>query len=248
MSKRIVKRKRRNPIIGLFKVIRVVALIGLIIYGGHTAYTYIDNFINQSEAEIIDDPEKCMVSVCNEYTVSPETFVSDTVKDRILDDFNAKVKKTQKYVDWNDLTKPSGLHVDEIRKILPESLKEYSELVYMAERDSQYPINAIFIISLMRQESAGGTSNIALSKNNLFGLGAYDHDTDNAFTFESKAECIQYLCKLLHTEYFTDNKSKALPIVNKTYCSRQNWCSSIMKMGNDLNDTAILIFDDPADK
>lgn len=248
MSRKVIKRKKFKVLRGFLNTVKVLCLTGFLIYGGHTAYMYISGFVGNIEAGIVEDPTACMLDVCRKYEVTPDVMVTEKAKKQILDDFNSKVKKKYKYVDWGDLTKPSGLHVDEIRKILPESLKEYSQAVYLAERDSKYPVNAIFILSLMKQESDGGNSNIAKTKNNLFGIGAYDYDTNKAISFDTKEDCIKYLCELLHTRYFTEDvNSKSLPIVNKEYCSRQNWCSSIMRMGIDLNDTAIAIFSSPSE-
>lgn len=247
MSRKVV-RKKRSVLRGILNTFKVLLLSGLIIYGGHTAYMYISGFIGESSAGGVEDPMACMLEVCNNHGVTPDLMVTEQAKNKILDEFDSKVKKDFKYVDWGDLTKPSGLHVDEIRKILPENLKDYAQSVYLAERDSKYPLNAIFILSLMKQESDGGNSNIAKTKNNLFGIGAYDYDTNQAMTFKTTDECIKYLCELLHTRYFTeDAKSKSLPMVNKDYCSKQNWCSSIMRMGINLNDTAIAIFSSPSE-
>lgn len=56
-------------------------------------------------------------------------------------------------------------------------------------------VNPVMTMGIAINESGWGRSKIALSKNNLFGLSAYDSDTDQADRFESPAKCIESFAK-----------------------------------------------------
>lgn len=53
-----------------------------------------------------------------------------------------------------------------------------------------YTINSMLMFGVAINESGWGTSNIAISKNNLFGLNAADSNTGNANTYYSLTSCI----------------------------------------------------------
>lgn len=73
----------------------------------------------------------------------------------------------------------------------------------------RYTINALLVFGVAINESAWGTSNIALTKNNLFGLKAYDTNTDAAKTYSSVAECIEeYVTEWIHTGYLDGGDSR----------------------------------------
>ena len=57
---------------------------------------------------------------------------------------------------------------------------------------NQYGVNALLVASFAAMESGWGKSNIAIDKNNLFGIGAFDSDPYNkSYSFESVDECIK---------------------------------------------------------
>lgn len=53
-----------------------------------------------------------------------------------------------------------------------------------------YGMNALLVYSIAIDESAYGRSNIAVSKNNIFGYAAYDKKTSDAYKFESVEQAI----------------------------------------------------------
>ncbi|MFI3325728.1 MAG: dockerin type I domain-containing protein [Clostridia bacterium] len=55
-----------------------------------------------------------------------------------------------------------------------------------------YGANALLMLGTAINESAWGTSSIANNKNNIFGHGAYDTDTFNAFTYDTVSDSIAY--------------------------------------------------------
>lgn len=72
------------------------------------------------------------------------------------------------------------------------------------DNQTLYGANALLTIGVAVNESAAGTSNYALNRNNLFGHAAYDSNPDNATGYASVNESIKY-----HTQIY----------VSRNYCS-----------------------------
>ena len=76
------------------------------------------------------------------------------------------------------LNKPSGLSLEQFKKVLTDSkdknniFKNNAQYFYYIEQ--QYNINGLFVAAVGIHESNWGTSKIAQNKHNLFGYGAYD--------------------------------------------------------------------------
>jgi beta-N-acetylglucosaminidase len=73
---------------------------------------------------------------------------------------------------------------------------------------NKYTINSLLMFGVAGNESAWGTSDIANSKNNLFGLNAVDSNTGNADVFKSVEACIEDF---------------AYGWIHKGYLSGRNW-------------------------
>ncbi len=61
--------------------------------------------------------------------------------------------------------------------------------------EQEHGIDAVTLAAICAHESGWGTSRLAREKNNLAGLGAYRPGL--GMTFESRADCIDYLARLL---------------------------------------------------
>lgn len=55
---------------------------------------------------------------------------------------------------------------------------------------NKYGVNASLMLGIAMNESSKGTSDLAKKKNNIYGIKAYDSNTDAATTFNSIEECI----------------------------------------------------------
>ena len=56
--------------------------------------------------------------------------------------------------------------------------------------EANYGVNAVLILAVAINESGFGTSNIALTKNNLFGMAAYDSNTDAAISYATPGDSV----------------------------------------------------------
>ena len=99
------------------------------------------------------------------------------------------------------LNKPSGLSLEQFKKVLNDSkdtnkiFANNAEYFYYIEK--QYNINGVFVAAVGIHESAWGTSKIAIEKKNLFGYGAYDSNPYNgAYNFSNYSECIDLISRV----------------------------------------------------
>lgn len=145
------------------------------------------------------------------------------------------------------LNKPSGLSLEQFKKILNDSkdknkiFTNNAEYFYYIEK--QYNINGIFVAAVGIHESSWGTSKIALQKNNLFGYGAYDSNPYNgAYNFSNYSESIDLISRVF-VKYYINPKGTSiyggekavgtyyngsnLSGINKKYASDSNWANAV---------------------
>ena len=145
------------------------------------------------------------------------------------------------------LNKPSGLTLEEFKKVLTDSkdknkiFQNNAEYFYYIEK--QYNINGVFVSAVGIHESAWGTSKIAREKNNLFGYGAYDSNPYNgAYNFSNYSECIDLIARVF-VKYYLNPKGTAiydgekaqgtyyngptLSGVNTKYATDKNWANGV---------------------
>ena len=145
------------------------------------------------------------------------------------------------------LNKPSGLSLEQFKKVLTDSkdtnkvMQNNAEYFYYIEQ--QYNINGIFVAAVAIHESAWGTSRIAQNKHNLFGYGAYDSNPYNgAYEFSNYSESIDLIARVF-VKYYLNPKGTAiyggeeasgkyyngptLSGVNTRYATDKNWANAV---------------------
>ncbi len=145
------------------------------------------------------------------------------------------------------LNKPSGLTLEQFKKILSDSkdtnqiFENNAEYFYYIEK--QYQINGVFVASVGIHESAWGTSKIAREKNNLFGYGAYDSNPyHGAYQFSDYAESIDLIARVF-VKYYINPKGTViyggekaegtyyngptLSGINTRYATDKNWANGV---------------------
>ena len=145
------------------------------------------------------------------------------------------------------LNEPSGLTIDQFKKILSDNkdtnnvLQDNAQYFYYIEE--QYNINGVFVAAMAIHESAWGTSKIANNKKNLFGYGAYDSNPYNgAYNFTSYSESIDLIARVLVKYYLNPAGTKiygdetatgsyynspTLTGVNTRYASDKGWANKV---------------------
>ena len=147
------------------------------------------------------------------------------------------------------LNKPSGLSLEQFKKVLTDSkdvnniFSENAEYFYYIEQ--QYNINGIFVAAIGIHESAWGTSKIAQNKKNLFGYGAYDSSPySSSYSFDTYAEGIDLIARVLVKYYLNPSgtaiyngetasgkyyNGNTLTGVNTKYATDKNWANGVYK-------------------
>ena len=130
-----------------------------------------------------------------------------------------------------DLREPSGVTATELDIVLYGTGLEGLGGAY-TQAESEYGINALFLMALTAQESAWGTSNLAKGKNNITSFCAYDGSAySSAMSFDSKAECIITTAEWLSAEYLSEDgryfEGYASADLNVHYASDVNWYRNI---------------------
>lgn len=145
------------------------------------------------------------------------------------------------------LNKPSGLTLEQFKKVLNDSkdvnnvFSENAEYFYYIEK--QYNINGIFVAAVGIHESGWGTSNISKNKKNLFGYGAYDSSPYNSsYSFSSYSEGIDLIARVFVKYYLNPSgtaiyggeiasgkyyNGNTLTAVNQKYATDKNWASKV---------------------
>lgn len=145
------------------------------------------------------------------------------------------------------LNKPSGLTLEQFKKVLSDSkdtnkiFQNNAEYFYYIEK--QYNINGVFVAAVGIHESGWGTSKIARDKNNLFGYGAYDSNPYNgAYQFSTYSECIDLIARVF-VKYYINPKGTSiyggekaagtyyngatLSGINTKYATDKNWANGV---------------------
>lgn len=161
-------------------------------------------------------------------------------KEKALQEEKKKKLIEQSLTGVDDLRSPSNLTALELEKGLKNGLKGLGE--YFIEAENTYGVNAIFLASVAALESAWGTSNYAVKRNNLFGYGAYTSNPDHAYYFSSKRVAILYVAQKLKNDYLTLGGSffngYTLTDVNKKYCTNPQWANLVSKIMKEIRQSS----------
>ena len=114
--------------------------------------------------------------------------------------------------------------------IMLEDGKSYLGATFIENQD-KYGVNALLTLGIAANESAWGSSNIALQKNNLFGHNAYDSDPNgNSNAYSTPKFSIYY-----HTSTF----------MSEQYCYPKNWKYHGAYLGDKASGVCIKYASDP---
>lgn len=76
----------------------------------------------------------------------------------------------------------------------------------LVDAENAFDLNALFILAHADVESAHGTSNYAVNRNNLFGFNAVDSNPDLASSYSSQAVSVHDYADFLNTHYLHDGQ------------------------------------------
>lgn len=145
-----------------------------------------------------------------------------------------KVSVSGNFANLN-LKSKTNFDVETYRQMLKgTNLEQIAEA--LVECEELYSVNGLFMASLAALESGYGTSNMAITKNNITGFQAYDNATHMAKSFSSYSDCILHTAKHLSDNYLNEGgkyyNGYTLSGVNVKYSSSDEW-------GNKINNIMI---------
>ena len=126
----------------------------------------------------------------------------------------------ENYFQFYDMNESTSYSADELETILSKAMKNAgidpssSKLTGTAgifiKYQNKYGVNALLSLGIAINESGWGTSNIAMNKNNLFGLNALDSSPgQSANYFKSVDDCIrEFMDKWMACGYLKDGNWK----------------------------------------
>lgn len=150
------------------------------------------------------------------------TMVRDYENDRRSNSINPN-KPYYNYFQFLPLRSKTNYSENELNELINANKnvgsdsKLYNLGKDIVQMQNRYGVNALLIASVAANESAWGTSNIAKSKNNLFGLNAFDSDTSQANSFRSPQHCVEEFAEIW---------------MSKQYLSPANWKYAGAFLGN----------------
>ena len=175
-------------------------------YDGHYFYTYdnFDNMLSDYRAGTREHSVNPENPYFNYFQYLPLRSISDYSASELNSAVNSRVSDNSK-------------------------LRDAGQLIVQAQ--DWYGTNALLVAGIAANESAWGMSNIAQTKNNLFGINAVDSSPgQSANTFPSVAACIEE-----YTQYF----------LSEQYLNPDNWKYSGGFLGNKASGMNVRYASDP---
>lgn len=118
-----------------------------------------------------------------------------------------------------DMSKPSGVTVEDLKLVTRYELVGLEEKLYQMEQD--YNLNCLFLLGIASHESAYGTSQF--HPNNICGYGYSG--------FDSKEDCLDQVGRALAKYYLNPSgpyyKGTTIDAVNRTYAADPAWDSKV---------------------
>ena len=124
-----------------------------------------------------------------------------------------------------DVSSRTNFTYEDLVKVTAGTGLEGIELAAI-QAEEKYGVNSLFILSLAAHESGWGTSSLARNRNNLFGICAFDSNTDAASYFSTRSECVDYFGRLISKEYFAHGRTN-LWSINEIYASDGSWATKV---------------------
>ena len=186
------------------------------VYSGlRDKYGYNDVAENASETEVTNESQE---------EVKEEVVLPEGVKNYTLT------------VDM-DLRTKSNVSAEEIDKML-EGTKMHGLGSAFVKAEQTYGVNALYLMGLACLESAYGSSNYAVNRNNLYGWAAYDSNPDNAKYFESKESATMFVAERLKRNYLTEGgtwfEGYSAKAVDVHYCTDKQHAYKIVNIVSNL--------------
>ena len=191
------------------------------------------------------------------YSYDGHYFYTESDFEEMLEDYNRNVRTHSvnannpyyNYFQYLPLRSQSNYSGNALNTMINKKVSSTSKMkdtgVEFTENQNLYGVNALIMVGIAANESGWGTSNIAKTKNNLFGLNAVDSSPgQSANYFASVEQCItEFANKWMSKEYvnpknwkyyggFLGNKGSGM---NVKYASDPYWGEKAASMAWNLD-------------
>lgn len=131
---------------------------------------------------------------------------------------------------------------------------------YFLKAQDDYNVNALILLAIACLESSYGLSDLAVRKNNLFGVDARDSlkgTSQYGRYFDSKEECINYAAHRIGKQYLEKDNSadwrycngkKDIWSIGMKWCSKKDWGDKVVDLARRLEEIIIGVRDDHSDE
>ena len=174
----------------------------------------------------------------NEEEPTESVIEKESTEEKATEEVTEEQTTESKPVTYpSKLLTPCGYTEEQLRNALLHDLKDCAG--YFLEAEATYGVNATFLAAIAAVESAWGQSNLAKTKNNLYGWkgnGSYKY-------FDSTRDCIMHVAKSLKTNYLSPDgpyfRGYTIEAVNVYYCGSSQWVSMVSGIMRQINNRAI---------
>lgn len=127
---------------------------------------------------------------------------------------------------YGGIVNKSNATVGQIHEIVAGSALDGIETAAKQVEDT-FGVNALFVVAVAKLESGHGTSTLARTKNNLFGMNAVDNDPyGSGYTYNSKASSVLDFGRLIKEKYINQGLT-TLASIQQKYCSSSSWSAKV---------------------
>lgn len=121
----------------------------------------------------------------------------------------------------NNVAVISNLSEANIKALLPAKMKDLAKDLYRIEHSSK-PINALFLMSIVRIETGNGSSSAYRVKNNVGGV----RGKCGYRSFSSRGECLRYMQDFLYRGYISTGR-KSVSSIGAKYSASGRWAAMV---------------------
>ncbi len=135
--------------------------------------------------------------------------------------------KSEPHKPFDKVQSPSGLTVEAIEALFKGTgLANQGLERAIMELEDQYGINAYFTIAVMKLESGNGTSKVAKTRNNLFGLNS--NNGTGYLRFKTKVDSVKRFGQLISKNYIGKGYT-TIEKIGRKYCPANSKWPGLVK-------------------
>jgi len=165
-------------------------------YDGHYFYTNYIKMIDDLNAKVYTNAVNASAPWYNYYQFLPFHSTTNYSASDLDSYFTSRGYTLPAYAYYSSAQNGQSKYPLSTQSVL------YGTGSYFMQMQQIYGINPMLLLTISINETAWGRSSIAIDKNNLFGMAAYDSSTSSATRYDSALDSILDVAKVLTSSYF----------------------------------------------